>query len=86
MSTAANAVRTQLIESNLDLSLRTNALKYFAYSWNRVSPKLMTNSSFELNGETKLSVRHGHSFDSLPMLAFQAKSVLNYNLRLNVDI
>lgn len=58
MVTAADRIRTLLIDSNLDPKFWPEALKYFEYSWNRICPKFSGKTPFELNGKRKPPVRH----------------------------
>jgi len=56
--TAVDAVRTNLRDSGLEDKFWSEALLYFAYSWNRLCHGNQVKTPFELFGGRKPSVRH----------------------------
>lgn len=74
MQTIANGARTLLFESKLPSDLWPEAMKYFCYTWNRVCPKALTKTPFELYGGTKPSVRHLKPFGAVAYVGIPSQT------------
>lgn len=65
MQTAVNGIRTLLCDSKMNPNFWPEALKYFVYTWNRVCPKKLKKTPFELYGGRKPSIRHLKPFGTV---------------------